>query len=247
MDQFPPSIPLPSPPRRRWWRLVLVVAAIGVVLGLAGAYITIPYYTLGPGPAKDVSELVHVSGSERTYSSSGTFFLTTVSVSSRPVSLFEAFVGWLDPSVSVVPRSLLVRPGLTDQQQDQYNALDMEESKYAALLAALRALNIQTPPIPGARVIGVAAGFPADGKLKQGDLIVAVDGRPVRDASSAVGPIVGKPVRSLVSIQILRGTGRVTIQMRTVPSPLAADKGRPVIGVRLAPAVRLPFDVTIDS
>ena len=187
----PPPLPPPPPPRRRWWRLALVTTAIGVALGIAGAYITVPYYTLGPGPAKDVSELIHVSG-KRTYPSAGHFFLTTVSVSTRPISLFEALVGWLDPSVSLAKRSDIVRPGLTDQQQDQYNALDMEESKYAALLAALKALDISTPPIPGARVIGVAAGFPAEGKLKKDDLIVKVDDQTVRDPESAVRPIASK-------------------------------------------------------
>jgi len=247
MDLPPPILPPPPPPRRRWWRLSLVIIAIGVALGLSLAYITIPYYTLGPGPAKDVSQLVHISGGERTYASSGTFFLTTVAVSTQPISLFQGFVGWLDPSVSVVPRSAIVRPGLTDQQQDQYNVLDMQESKYAALLAALEALRIPTPPIPGARVIGVAMGFPAEGKLKEGDLIVAVDGVTVKDAASAVRPIVAKPVHSRVTVTVMRGGKRVTTQMRTVASPLESDKGRPVLGVRLAPAVLLPFDVTIDS
>jgi PDZ domain-containing protein len=221
--------------------------AIGIAIGIAGAYITIPYYTLGPGPAKDVEELVHVTGTQRTYASSGEFFLTTVAVSTRPVSLFEAFVGWIDPAVSVVPRSDLVRPGLTDAQQDQYNVLDMEESKYAALLAALGALHISTPPIPGARVIGVAQGFPAAGKLEKGDLIVAVDGKRVKDIDFVVQSIIAKPVGSRVTLEVLRGDRSITLSMRTAPSPLTADKRRPVLGVRLAPAVRLPFDVTIDS
>jgi len=242
----PPPLPPPPPPRRRWWRLALVTTAIGVAIGIAGAYITVPYYTLGPGPAKDVSELIHVSG-KRTYPSAGHFFLTTVSVSTRPVSLFEAFIGWLDPSVSVVPRTTIVRPGLSDQQQDQINALDMEQSKYAALLAALKALDISTPPIPGARDIGVAAGFPAEGKLKKDDLIVRVDGQNVRDPESAIKPIASKPVGSTIKVEVLRDGKRVSTSMRTVRSPEKDENGRPVIGIRLAAAVKLPFDITIDS
>ena len=249
MDLPPPQLPpLPQPKASRpWWRLAVGVLAIGVAIGIAGAYITVPYYTLGPGPAKDVEELIHVTGTQRTYRSSGEFFLTTVAVSTRPVSLFEAFVGWLDPSVSLVGRDRLVRPGLTDEQQDQYNALDMEESKYSALLAALKALNINTPPRPGTRVIGVAQGFPAAGKLQEGDVIVAVDGRRVRGPEEAIKPIVAKRVGSRVTLEVLRGDRSITLSMRTVPSPLKDDNRRPVIGVRLAPAVRLPFDVTIDS
>jgi PDZ domain-containing protein len=246
MNVPPPLFPPPPPPKRSRWRYVVVAVAIGVALGLLAAYITVPYYTLGPGPAKDVNELVHVSG-ERVYPSAGNFFLTTVAVSTRPISLFEAFVGWIDPAVSLYKRSDIVKPGLTDEQNAQYNALDMEESKYAALIAALHATGFDTPPIPGARVIGVAGGFPAEGKLKTGDLIVAVDGATVRDPESAVRPIVAKPIGSKVTVTVLRGDRRITTEMKTVRSPLAGEEKRPVLGIRLARALRLPFDVTIDS
>jgi len=246
MNVPPPLFPPPPPPKRSRWRYVVVAVAIGVALGLLAAYITVPYYTLGPGPAKDVNELVHVSG-ERVYPSAGNFFLTTVAVSTRPISLFEAFIGWIDPAVSLYKRSDIVKPGLTDEQNAQYNALDMEESKYAALIAALHATGFDTPPIPGARVIGVAGGFPAEGKLKTGDLIVTVDGATVRDPASAVRPIVAKPIGSKVTVTVLRGDRRITTEMKTVRSPLAGEEKRPVLGIRLAQALRLPFDVTIDS
>lgn len=246
---LPPPIPEPSsspPPRRRWWRLTLIAVSFGLAIGLIGAYVNIPYYTLGPGPAKDVEELVRVSG-RRAYPSSGGFYLTTVSVSTRPVSLFEALVGWVDPAVSVVPRRALIRPGFTDEQQSQYNALEMEESKYSALLAALRGMGINAPPIAGARVIGVAGGFPAEGKLKAGDLIVVVNGRAVRDPAAAVNAITSKPIGSTIAVEIFRGDRRMRVQMRTIASPLRDERRTPVVGVRLAPAVRLPFDITIDS
>jgi PDZ domain-containing protein len=246
MNVPPPLFPPPPPPKRSRWRFVAVAVAIGVALGLLAAYVTVPYYTLGPGPAKDVSALVHVSG-ERVYPSAGNFFLTTVAVSTRPVSIFEAFIGWLDPAVSVVPRTTIVRPGLTDEQQSQYNSLDMEESKYAALIAALHATGFDTPAIPGARIIGVAAGFPAEGKLKKDDQIVAVNGVSVRDVESAVRPIVAKPIGSKVTVTVLRGDKRITAEMRTVASPLEGEEKHPVLGVRLAQAVKLPFDIAIDS
>lgn len=245
---LPPPLPSPPPPpKHRWWRIGVVVLVLGVVLVSLGAYVDIPYYTLGPGPAKDVSELVHVSG-ERVYPSSGNFFLTTVAVSSRPVSLFEAFVAWVDRNTSLVKRDVVVQPGLTDEQQSQYNLLDMEQSKYEALLAALEATGFDTPPIRGARVIGVAAGFPADNKLQTGDLIVEVNGATVRGPADAVERIVSKPIGSKISVTVLRGDQRKTTEMRSIASPIKEEKDRPVLGIRLANAVRLPgFDVTIDS
>ena len=246
--EFPPSIPLPPESTRfpRWFRLVAATLILGLGLGLLGAYVQIPYYTLGPGPARNVAELVHVSG-ERVYPSSGGFFLTTVAVSTRQVSLFEALIGWADPAVSLIKRSDLIPPGVTDEQQSEFNALDMEESKYAALLAALAAVGVDAPPIPGARVIGVAGGFPAEGKVKQGDLIIAVDGARITDPRSAIERVIAKPVGSRVVVEALRGDQRFKTEMVTVQSPNKAEGGRPVLGMRLAPAFRLPFGVTIDS
>ncbi|MFY9587939.1 MAG: S16 family serine protease [Actinomycetota bacterium] len=248
MNQFPPSIPLPQPrtPTRRWWRLVVVTLVFGVALGLIGAYVTIPYYTLGPGPARNVAQLVHIDG-QRVYPSDGGFFLTTVAVSTREISLFEGLVAWLDPAVSTISRSDLVPKGLTDEQYSQYNALDMEESKYGAIIAAMRAVGVDSPLVPGARVIGVAGGFPAEGHLKQGDLIVGVDGHEVTDPRGAVDRVVARPVGSIVEIEFVRDDKHLTTKVKTIRSPLRDQEGVPVIGVRLAPAFLLPFGVTIDS
>lgn len=96
-------------------------------------------------------------------------------------------------------------------------------------------------------MIGVAGGFPAEGKLKNGDLIIAVNGVTIRDVESAVRPIVSKPIGSKVTVTVLRNDRRITTEMRTVASPIDGEEKHPVLGVRLAQAVKLPFDITIDS
>ncbi|MGH2795120.1 MAG: YlbL family protein [Actinomycetota bacterium] len=247
MDR-PPQLPEPTPPEsKRWWRLAVVVLVLGVGIGLVGAYVTIPYYSLGPGPAKDVSQLVSVDG-ERTYPSSGVFFLTTVAVSSRPVTIFEALVGWVDPAVSVVEKNVIIQPGLTDQQQDQLNALDMEQSKYAAVIAALRAVGIDTPPIRGAFVIAVAQGFPAAGKLRAGDIVTAANGVAVRDPEALVNQITAKPIGTKHTLHVIRAKEEVTVELRTIASPTGdGTPPHPVIGAELGPAFRLPLSVNVDS
>jgi Lon-like protease len=69
----------------------------------------------------------------------------------------------------------------------------------------------------------------------------------VKDPRSAVERIIAKPVGTSVELELVRGDKHLTTTVRTVASPLKVDKGRPVLGVRLAPAFLLPFDVTIDS
>lgn len=246
MDR-PPPLPAPPPPEnKRWWRLAVVVIALGVGIGLAGAYVQIPYYSLGPGPAKDVAQLVRVDG-ERTYPSSGVFFLTTVSVSSRPVTLFEAVVSWVDPAVSLLPREQLVPPGVTDQQQDQFNAMDMEESKYSAVIAALKAVGIEAPAVPGVHVIAVAAGFPASGKLRPGDVVLSANGVAVRNALALGTQLTSRPIGTEHTLRVVRGTEEITVRLRTAPSPGKDEPKSPVIGAKLGPAFRLPLDVIVDS
>jgi len=245
MEQWP-SISLPPPPQTRWWRWGVVVLGLGIAIGLVGAYVEIPYYTLGPGPARNVAQLIHVEG-ERTYGSDGVFFLTTVAVSSRPVTLFEALVGWVDPAISLVKRDVIVRPGLSDDQQDQFNLLDMEESKYAAIISALSAVGLAEEPIPGARVVAVAAGFPAANVLRPGDLITQANGVRVTNVVDLVKQIIAKPAGATLTMRVVRGNDTLNLSLVTGRSPVASDEGRPVVGAALAPAFRLPLDVTVDS
>jgi PDZ domain-containing protein len=222
------------------------VVALGVAIGLVGAYVQIPYYSLGPGPAKDVAELVRVDG-ERTYPSSGLFFLTTVSVSTRPVTLFEAVVTWADPAVSLIAREDLIPPGVTDEQQDQFNAMDMEESKYSAVIAALRAVGLEAPPVPGAYVIAVAAGFPASKDLRPGDIVIAANGVATKDAAALGKQLSGRPIGTQHTLRVLRGSDEITVKLRTIASPGDDRTKSPVIGAKLGPAFRLPLSVTVDS
>lgn len=243
MDASEPFPPFPSPKRRRWPSLA-AGGALALILALVGTLVEIPYYTLGPGPARDVAELVRISG-ERVYPSKGSFVLTTVAVSPGPVSLFGALEGWLDPAVAVVHRDAVISRGLTDRQQDQLNAQLMEQSKYEATVVGLKAAGFTVKPLAGARVVSVVPDAPADGQLVAGDLIIEVDGARVRDVPSTIAAIRKRRVGAAVALEVLRGEERKRLTLRSAESP--TDKGVPIVGASLAPAFRLPFEVSITS
>ena len=175
------------------------------------------------------------------------FFLTTVAVSQQPVTLFEAVVSWVDPAVSLLPREQLVPPGVTDQQQDQFNAMDMEESKYSAVIAALHAVGIDAPPVPGVYVIAVAAGFPASGKLRPGDIVLEANGVALRNAGALASQLTSRPIGAEHTLRILRSTQELTVKLKTVASPGNDQERSAVIGAKLGPAFRLPLSVNVDS
>src|SRR5665809_173385 len=75
----PPQGPPPPGSARLNWRPLIAVLAL-VLLFLVATSVPIPiFYAMEPGPARDVEDRVEVSG-ERTYSSDGSLFLTTVRV-----------------------------------------------------------------------------------------------------------------------------------------------------------------------
>lgn len=241
-----PPLPTAPPASRglsRRWKMAFAALGLAGVLGGAGFLVHLPYYALGPGPAEDVGKLVHVSG--RTYPSKGAFLLTTVSVSTETVTVWDAVGALFDGDVRLVGRGEIIPPGVTDQEQDILNRHDMEQSKYVATVVALRAAGLAVPRIAGARVVDLAPGTPAAAQLRQADVIVGVDGKAVDGLEKTVVALRGRKVGDSVRIEVLRGELRQTFSMKTVGAP--GEPSVPVIGVALAEAFRLPREVTIDS
>ena len=231
----------PEPARRRPWMVVL--AALGLLLpagGVAGQLVTLPYDSIGPGSARDVSGLVTVKD-HPSYPPQGRILYTTVSVRER-VNLFEALAGWLDPATDVVPEQR-VRGEIPPEEYRQLNVEAMADSKTTAQVVALRHLGFNDLGA-GAEILSVQEGLPASPLLKAGDVVVALDGRPVRVASDAVTGIRARKPGETVRLTIVRG-GSPPVD---VEAGLATgDEGRPLLGVRLGDKIKLPFQIDIES
>lgn len=243
MDLEPALPPLPPRRRSRWWAPAYVLATAAVVTGV-GSAVHLPDYSIGPGPARDVGTMVRIDG-HAPKRSSGSFLLTTVSVSERTVTLLEGVRAWLDPSVSLISRDSIVTPGLDDEQQALMNVEAIEESKYAAEVVALRALDIEVPRIPGAFVLSVIPDSPAAASLRAGDVIVGVDGRAVAGPAELSKAIAARRIGQPVRLTVERAGVRRGFKLRTVESVL--DKGRPSVGIFVREAFRMPVDVSIDT
>ena len=233
--------PPPPPVRRRPWMIVL--AALGLLLpavGVTGQLVTLPYDSIGPGSARDVSGLVTVKG-HPSYPPEGRIMYTTVSVRER-VNAFEALAGWLDPATDVVPEEK-VRGQIPADEYRRLNVEAMADSKTTAQVVALRHLGF-TDLGAGAEIQSVQEGLPASSLLKPHDVIVAVDGTPVSVAADAVAAIRAHKPGDIVRLGIVRADAPPV----DVSAPLAAgEEGRPLLGVRMGDKVKLPFEITIES
>src|SRR5919109_3008722 len=112
--------------RRRIWLVVAFAIAALVTLGES---ILLPYYSIGPGPARDVEPLIRIDGHPR-YDSAGRFVLTSIAF--RQLTPLGVLASWLDPERSVVPRDELYAPGESNAQEQTRAISQMDQSKIDA-------------------------------------------------------------------------------------------------------------------
>ncbi len=80
------------------------------------------------------------------------------------------------------------------------------------LLLLTSVVGTMTPAANGAGITGVSHGSPADLKgVKPGDIVVAVDGKPVRDLTSVLGPDTNLTVGQLVNFTVYRNGQTILI------------------------------------
>ncbi len=116
--------------RRRWsrWDTALLVGSLAL---LAGAGLPLPGYTIGPGPTREVDELVDVADGQA-FPPTGEVLLGTVAI--HPLSPFRALQAWLDADITSV--------GNEDVVSSEARATDMQESRNVAVTVALQRLGL---------------------------------------------------------------------------------------------------------
>jgi PDZ domain-containing protein len=215
---------------------ILPLAALFLILTV----LPTPYFLLTPGPAEDVTPLIHISG-HPTYESAGHLLLTAVGF--QRANTFQAVLGKLLPHRELYPEQAFLAPGQTDQQQQQAAVSEMDTSKIdAAVVALKRFTDYPTEHGPGALVDFVQPGLPADGKLFAGDLITEVDGTKIEDPDQLgrliVAAGVGHPV-------ILTVTAAGQTRTVTVAPTKVRGIDHPIIGITTVE--NFPFPITISS
>jgi PDZ domain-containing protein len=232
--------PEPEPRRRRRFTVVAAtVCAVVVLAGLVAGLVRIPYDTLSPGSSKVVNDIITVHGHD-VYPPSGKILYTTVSVRER-VSVLQALLGWLDPTTDVVSEKE-IRGNIPANQYEQLNVQAMTDSKTTAEALALSHIGYTNLGV-GAQVDSVADGSPAAGVLEVNDLIVQIDGQPVKNTDDAVALIRAHQPGDTLHLQVTRGGTPTDLSTTLTRAP----DGTARVGVQLSTRVQLPFEISIDS
>jgi len=236
-----------APAARRQLTLLIAVAGIAAAV-LAAVLIPVPYVILSPGPTLNTlgahpggKDLIQISG-HPTYPTHGNLNLVTVSYQGGPadsLNLFAALQGWLTPHEAVVPQEELFGTNQTQQQVRREDTQQMVSSQQLAQAAALCQLGIKFDTVD--TVNFVEEGMPAAGVLHKGDVITAVDGKPVT-CKTPTGTLIRARAPGAAAVLTVHRNG-VTRKFRL---KTANVRGHAVVGVGVLESYRFPFQVKIS-
>jgi Lon-like protease len=166
----------------------------------------------------------------------------------RRIRLLEQLLPFTRPDGStLVSEQVLAPTGETDEERNRQNAADMKRSEEVAAVVALRTLGYDVVATPrGVLVTNVSSDVPAARLLDVDDVIVAVDGVPVRTPAQLRREIGRHAPGDRVRLTLRRDGKAMDVTVRTVASP--TEPSRPIIGILVDQdaKIELPFDVDID-
>jgi PDZ domain-containing protein len=220
-------------------RRLAVFLPLAAVLFASTAF-WLPYYSIGPGPARELAPLIRVAD-HPVYRSSGRFVMTSVHVDQ--LNGIGVLAAWLDPTRAVVRRDVIYAPGESDQEEARRAISEMDQSKLDAAYVVLKELaGYPKDHGEGVLIESVVPGCAADGELFPGDVVTAIDGRSIGGMRAASDAIRAAPSGSTLTFDVTVDGEPEHIGL--VREPCGGDRD-PLVGVRMIP--RFPFPITISS
>jgi PDZ domain-containing protein len=204
---------------------------------------------LSPGPTEntlgafDGKPVITIDG-HRTYPTTGELRLTTVSETRADYSvrLPQVLEAWWSSDEIVIPRDVVYPPDQSVQQVQQHNAQQMLDSQSTAIVAGLGEAGINAVQV---KIKSTVANTPASGVLQKGDVITALQGRPVHSRDDVVAAITDLAPGTQVKVTYLRDGSSHTVSIPTQANPTGDSRSR--IGIELYPDdFDPPFDVSIN-
>jgi PDZ domain-containing protein len=231
-------------------RTVAGLLALGllVALGIVAARTPVDYVTFRPGPTMNVlgkyagKTIVTVSG-HQAYRDDGALRMVTVYPSGPDdnISLLNLVYGWVNPDIAVLPKDAVYEKNETDDTAHEESAVEMSSSQDNATAAALSALGVTYRT--EVEVADVAKDGAAAGKLKKGDVLLAVDGTATNGPQDLVEQVRAVPPGTPTELTVRRAGAEQKVTVTTKPA--ADDPKVSRIGVGIKQDFVFPFKVRI--
>jgi Lon-like protease len=230
--------------KRFSWPSVALLAGAVLFLVVTVLYIApSDQYILLPDSPRALAPLVKVRG-EKTDSDGGGFHYVAVDV--RKASRLEKLFPSLQEGATLVPEHVFNPARVDEGVRRRAEQREMRRSQRYASAVALKALGfpVRIEPV-GGRVAQTLRGYPAAKKLRAGDLIVSLDGRPVTVPDDLTRMLRERRPGATVTLRVERGGRARDVRIRTVPNP--ENPRVPFLGIELTePRITLPFPVEFD-
>ncbi|MDO8108309.1 PDZ domain-containing protein [Isoptericola sp. b441] len=237
----------PRPATPRSITLSVSVVALALLLAVASA-LPLPYAVEAPGPtlntlgAHDGKPLIEIPHA-KTYPVTGQLRLVTVSTAGGPgypVTLGRMLSGWASRQDSVIPVEAIFPPDQTQKQISQAGQQEMISSQEDATVSALEELGYQ---VPTTLTVGdVMTGSGADGHVRKGDVITAVNGVQVDSFSALSTQMDAVRPGDTVTLTVTRDGSPTQVPVTTTDD----GHGRALLGVLIDPSFDFPVDVSIQ-
>jgi PDZ domain-containing protein len=217
-----------------------------LLLAVAGVLYLTPSdkYIFLPDEARPLAPLVKVEGEKPDRNGGGIYY---VAVDVRQASILEEAFPGIHEGATLVPREQVRPEGVDERSRRQSELREMSRSQAYAAAVALRALGQRVSvKTRGALIETVGHDFPAEGELRAGDVVVAVDGKAVRNAAGLTERMGSKRPGDTVRLRVRRARETFDVTLRTVRNP--RDSKRAFLGVIISDDadVKLPIDVDIN-
>ena len=198
-----------------------------------------------PGLALSTDPMIEVPASHR-YPQAGSFILTTV-IPQAPITAGEWLLGQLTPAVKIVPPATIVPDSLTPQEVAQQGFQMLDESESTAIVVGLQQAGFNAAMVgKGVRVLSIEADSRAQGLLQPGDVIVALNGKPIHTANDLIDQLQDQKPNAIVKLEVDRLQHKMDLKIPLMPPSTPGNPPR--IGIAIASDgsdVSLPFPVKI--
>jgi PDZ domain-containing protein len=226
-------------------RTLLVGGVLFLVLFVLALTMPVPYVILSPGPTYNTlgtdeagNKIIVINGT-KTNQTRGHLNLTTVNVSTQPLTAFAALDGWLLHDEVVVPKASIYPPGQSQQQVDQQNVQDFTQSQDSATSAAFCELGYPH----GFGVIGVDPKGPAHNRLRPGDQLRTLDGRSIDSTKKVTAVLSTQTPGTVVTVAVTRAKKPVVVKVKLTTPPKGGKGAR--MGIVVSDACLAPFEVDL--
>ena len=228
-------------------KLLLIGLAFFIVIG-SMTFVKTDYYFMSPGPPYqwDIEY-----GNIENYEFDGNLFQLTVRRDEANALIYAW--SYLDNSVDLYPREVILPKGVTPEELSQISIQNMKTSENVAIAVALTYIGYDIGSKgDGVSVVGILDDSPVKDKLLKGDVLNSINGEEISSATEFIATLRRYQIGDFVTIGLERDFDGETknIEVETKLIEHIEYEGEPMVGF-LATTINerfdFPFEVDIKT